>query len=97
MTVLALVAVSAFATIRAVSHDDYGKENAWQRKRHAEKMEVVTNGGAKVVWVDFNSKFLDEKGDNIALMPDHCHPNAQGYAEVWLPSVLPYFKKVCGK
>ena len=53
--------------------------------------------GEKVVWVDFNAKFLDEKGDNVALMPDHCHPNAKGYAEVWLPSVLPYFKKACGK
>ena len=49
--------------------------------------------------VDYEVEFsvLDEKGDNIALMPDHCHPNAQGYAEVWLPSVLPYFKKACGK
>ena len=53
--------------------------------------------GKKVIWVDFNAKFLDEKGDNVALMPDHCHPNAKGYAEVWLPSVLPYFKKACGK
>ena len=53
--------------------------------------------GKKVIWVDFNAKFLDEKGDNVALMPDHCHPNARGYAEVWLPSVLPYFKKACGK
>ena len=50
-----------------------------------------------MIWVDFNAKFLDEKGDNVALMPDHCHPNARGYAEVWLPSVLPYFKKACGK
>ena len=47
--------------------------------------------------MDFNAKFLDEKGDNVALMPDHCHPNEKGYAEVWLPSVLPYFKKACGK
>ena len=26
-----------------------------------------------------------------------CHPNAKGYAEVWLPSVLPHFKEICGK
>ena len=76
-TILALCAASAFATIRAVSHDMYG--------------------GNANSWVDFNAKFLDEKGDNVALMPDHCHPNAKGYAEVWLPSVLPYFKKACGK
>lgn len=53
--------------------------------------------GEKVIWVDFNAKFLDEKGDNVKWMPDHCHPNAAGYKEIWLPSVLPYFKKICGK
>ena len=63
MTVLALGAASAFATIRAVSHDDYGKENAWQRKRHAEKMEVVTNGGAKVVFIgDSITHFWESHG-----------------------------------
>ncbi len=53
--------------------------------------------GAKVIWVDFNAKFLDEKGDNSAYLPDHCHPNAKGYAEVWMPAVLPHFKAICGK
>lgn len=53
--------------------------------------------GKNVIWVDFNAKFLDEKGDNVKWMPDRCHPNAAGYAEVWLPSVLPYFKEICGK
>ena len=53
--------------------------------------------GENVIWVDFNVKFLDEKGDNVKWMPDHCHPNAAGYREIWLPSVLPYFKKICGK
>ena len=63
MTVLALGAASAFATIRAVSHDDYGKESAWQRKRHAEKMEVVTNGGARVVFIgDSITHFWESKG-----------------------------------
>ena len=63
MTVLALGAASAFATIRAVSHDDYGKENAWQRKRHAEKMEIVTNGGAEVVFIgDSITHFWESKG-----------------------------------
>ena len=53
--------------------------------------------GQKVIWVDFNSKFLDEKGDNVKWMPDHCHPNAAGYREIWMPSVLPYFKEIVGK
>ena len=53
--------------------------------------------GEKVVWVDFNAKFLDEKGDNAKWMPDHCHPNLAGYTEIWMPAVLPYFKEICGK
>ena len=53
--------------------------------------------GKKVVLVDFNAKFLDEKGDNVKWMPDHCHPNEAGYREIWLPAVLPYFKEIVGK
>ena len=53
--------------------------------------------GEKVIWVDFNAKFLDEKGDNVKWMPDHCHPNEAGYREIWLPAVLPYFKEIVGK
>ena len=48
----ALSVASAFATIRAVSHDMYGgNANSWQVKRHGEKMKVVAEGGAKVVFV----------------------------------------------
>jgi len=50
-----------------------------------------------VIWVDFNAKFLDAKGDTEWVMPDRLHPNAAGYREIWLPSVLPYFKEICGK
>ena len=53
--------------------------------------------GKKVIWVDFNAKFLDEKGDTLRLMPDRLHPNAEGYKSVWMPAVLPYFKEICGK
>ena len=53
--------------------------------------------GQKVIWVDFNAKFLDEKGDTVRYMPDRCHPNTEGYREVWLPAVLPYFKEIVGK
>jgi len=53
--------------------------------------------GQKVIWVDFNSKFLDEKGDTKWIMPDHVHPNAKGYSEIWMPAVLPHFKEICGK
>lgn len=53
--------------------------------------------GEKVVWVDFNAKFLDGNGDTKWVMPDRVHPNAAGYREIWLPAVLPHFKAICGK
>ena len=72
---------------------------------HAKRtMNDKTNGiirnfadGKKVIWVDFNAKFLDEKGDNVKWMPDHAHPNAEGYREIWLPAVLPHFKEIVGR
>lgn len=53
--------------------------------------------GEKVVWVDFNARFLDGNGDTKWIMPDRLHPNAAGYREIWLPAVLPHFKAICGK
>ena len=78
----------------------FGSGEKDAKRMNNEKANAIIKGfadGEKVVWVDFNAKFLDEKGDNVALMPDHCHPNEKGYAEVWLPAVLPYFKELCGK
>ena len=50
--VAALALAEGFGAIRAVTHDMYGgNTDAWQVKRHAEKMNVVTNGGAKVVFI----------------------------------------------
>ena len=49
---VALAAVSAFASIRSITPTAWnGKPDCWQMKRHAEKMGVVTNGGAKVVFI----------------------------------------------
>ncbi len=49
----ALLAVEAFGGIRALDHSSYygGDPNVGPLKRHNEKMNVVTNGGAKVVFV----------------------------------------------
>ncbi len=71
----------------------------WNRMNNEKANALVKPyaDGKRVVWVDFNAKFLDEKGDNVKWMPDHCHPNEAGYREIWLKSVLPYFKEVCGK
>ena len=67
------------------------------RNEEVNKLIRPLADGQKVVWLDFNAKFLDEKGDNVKWMPDHCHPNAAGYREIWLPAILPYLKEACGK
>ena len=49
---LSLGVMSSFAAIRAVTPVAWdGKPNCWQMQRHNEKMAVVTNGGAKVVFI----------------------------------------------
>ena len=65
-----------------------------------EEVNALVKGfadGKKVIWVDFNAKFLDAKGDTEWIMPDRLHPNAAGYREIWLPAVLPRFREICGK
>lgn len=68
---LLLVAASLSAAIcatKAITPDMYGgNANCWQMQRHAEKMNIVTNGGAKVVFLgdsithnwEVNGKGLD--------------------------------------
>ena len=53
--------------------------------------------GQRVIWVDFNEKWLDEKGSANKWTVDGCHPSDEGYKNVWLPAVLPYFKEIVGK
>ena len=49
---VALTGLSAFGAIRSVTPQTWGANpKCWQMKRHFEKMEAVTNGGAKVVFV----------------------------------------------
>ena len=57
-------ALSAFGAIRAVTPVAWdGNPNCWQMKRHAEKMGVVTNGGAKVVFIgDSITHFWETNG-----------------------------------
>ncbi len=64
-----------------------------------EKVNAIIKGyadGEKVIWCDFNAKFLDKKGDTKWIMRDRLHPDEAGY-KVWTESVLPHFKHICGK
>lgn len=77
-----------------------GNGPADARRVANEKANAIIKGyadGEKVIWVDFNAKFLDANGDTKWIMPDRLHPNAAGYKDVWMPAVLPYFRDICGK
>ena len=55
--------------------------------------------GDKVIWCDFNDKFLEPGPDKVlprSIMPDLLHPNHDGYL-IWDAAVRPYFQKICGK
>ena len=70
------------------------------RRVNNEAVNAIVKGyadGKKVVWLDFNAKFVDEKGDIVKWMPDRLHPNAEGYREIWLPALLPAVREACGK
>ena len=53
--------------------------------------------GTRIRWVDFNDRFLDEKGSVRKYAPDGVHLNAAAYRDVILPALLSHFKEICGK
>ena len=63
----ALCAAASFGAIRAVTPTAWnGDPNCWQMKRHNEKMAVVTNGGAKVVFIgDSITHFWEGAGAGV--------------------------------
>ena len=71
----------------------------WQRVNNEKVNAIIKDyaDGKAIVWCDFNAQFLDEKGDMIKSAKDRCHPTAEAYRDVWLPNVLPLFKKFVGK
>ncbi len=65
-----------------------------------EKTNAIIRGyadGRKVIWCDFNDKFLEPGPDKVlprSIMPDLLHPNHDGYL-IWEAAVRPYFEKLC--
>ena len=61
-----------------------------------EKTNAIIKGyadGKKVLWCDFNDKFLEPGPDKVlprSMMPDLLHPNHDGYL-IWEAAVRPYF------
>ena len=74
-----------------------GPENPLRKNN--EQVNAVIKGfadGQKVIWCDFNAKYLDAKGDTKWIMGDRLHPGDAGY-KIWTEAVLPHFKSICGK
>ena len=74
-------------------------DHAWRKSK--DKINVLLKrlvDGRKVLWHDFNHRFLNDDGTfpEGMMMKDNLHPLARGY-EIWAEEVSPLFRKVCGK
>jgi lysophospholipase L1-like esterase len=69
------------------------------KRRRNESVNAIIRAfadGEKVIWVDFNDKLVDEKGDTRKFMDDRLHTNHDGYG-VWREAVVPYFRDIVGR
>ena len=63
-----------------------GENVADKRRMCNEKVNEIIRDYAdvnKVIWLDFNSRFLDGNGDTKWIMPDRLHPDSDGY-RIWM-------------
>ena len=66
------------------------------RKRNAAVNRVIQRfaDGQKVIWCDFNDKFVDGSGNlSRDVFPDVLHPNWRGY-EIWASEVIPLIDRI---
>lgn len=77
---------------RGANANDAGRK----RNEAVNKITKTFADGKKVIWVDFNDKLVDEKGDTKKFMNDRLHTNHIGYG-IWRKAVVPYFDKLLGR
>lgn len=77
---------------RGANANDVGRK----RNEVVNKITKTFADGKKVIWVDFNDKLIDEKGDTKKFMNDRLHTNHIGYG-IWRKAVVPYFDKLLGR
>jgi len=65
-----------------------------QQAAEITKLYAGLADGKKVVFLDFNNKFLEADGTmSKDIMPDFLHPNAKGY-QIWVDNMLPKLKEM---
>ena len=74
-------------------------EHPWRKSK--EKVNALIKklaDGKKVVWHDFNHRFLKMDGTfrEGMMMEDCLHPIEPGY-DIWAEEVTPLFEKICGR
>ena len=71
------------------AEDGFRKVNA----EASERARAALADDPRVVYLDFNAKFLEPDGTlPKAMFPDSLHPNKAGY-RLWCDEVLPYFER----
>lgn len=61
-----------------------------------EKIKDLADG-KKVIWLDFNEKFLNSEGKvTPEIMDDYLHPTEKGY-QIWLDAMMPTLEKIIGR
>ena len=67
-----------------------------RRQRNERANEIIRDmaDGNRVIWLDFNSAFLEPDGSlSKSMMPDHLHPLEHGY-RIWRAAIEPVMRKV---
>ena len=70
--------------------------SAPRRIRNARASELAKSiaDGERVIWLDFNSVFLEKDGTlSVEMMPDYLHPLEHGY-RLWRAAIEPVMRKV---
>lgn len=70
-------------------------------RRRNDGVNAIIKGyadGKDVIWLDFNSKFLDKDGGLLPglMFPDNLHPDHAGYL-VWRDALAPTLKQIVGR
>ena len=58
-------------------------------------LKAFAERDGKIVWIDFNSKLVDETGwVPASIMADQIHPTDAGY-DIWMEALAPCLAKEC--